>query len=240
MIDETNELLDSSTGILLHEMISTIEDELREGSASINRHDSFKEYFEIIFERSIDEIDDIEEAIQNDPSKIDLYSIIRQEISSAYDNYFGITFDDLDNVDLNGLYSVYKVVYLKFANFLHMYSLGKCILLGITPKKMYEDAQESVIKGASIDIADTLVGEYIVNEDEFTSENIALSLDKADPGNVDYLYVFGEPVDPEEDYLGEQPKVFIDNNAFRRRVKKEYSVSAFKYLLELLFRAKAI
>jgi hypothetical protein len=235
MRDEPGEIIDSPAGLLLHEMLATIEDELRDGSTLNERFDSFKKYFEAIFEIPIEDIDDTEELIQNDTELIDLYFAIRAGIAGSLDIYFGITFEDIYKVTMNDLYNIYQVVYLKFVQFLYMYALGKCI----GSKKMLKDAlkeAEDINIKENIEVSDTLVGNYIFDEDEFTSENIALALDRSDPGNLAYLYLFGEPIDPRNDVTGPMETVYIDNNAFRLRVKKEYLEASIKYILETIFR----
>jgi hypothetical protein len=235
MSDTPNELLDSSTGLILHEMLATIEDELREGSTLNERFDSFKSFFELIFDMSIDEIEDVEETIQNDNSLIDIYNEIRRSIAATLDNYFGITFEDLEKVYLENLYYIYQVVYLKYIQFLYMYAIGQCISQNKTTHEVFKEAEEAAVK-ENVEIADYMLGKYILDENEFTSENIAGILDKADPGNLAYLYLFGEPVDPKKINEGPLQTVYIDNNAFRLRIKKEYLNPGIKYCLETIFR----
>jgi hypothetical protein len=220
----------------LYEMIETIKDELRDGSTLKERPDSFKTYFEKLFNRSIDDIDDIEELISSNNTYINIYQIIRDELVKALDNYFGITFDDIEKVYLGNIYSIYNVVYIGFINFLCNYALGKGIEKGLDGEKIIKLANENNEKNA-IDIADSIVGEYISNEDEFNSDNIAKALNISDPGNEDYLYLFGESEGGIEDEIkiAELPNVIIDNNAFRLRVKYEYSQSGVKYLFETAF-----
>jgi hypothetical protein len=95
-------------------------------------------------------------------------------------------------------------------------------------RKALEEAIE-LNKTNAIDIADTLVGNFIMNENEFTQENIGRIVEYADPGNNGYRLLFNIDQDP-------LAKVAIDNDAFRLRVKKEYLHPAFKYLFELVFR----
>jgi hypothetical protein len=235
MRDEPGEIIDSPAGLLLHEMLATIEDELRDGSTLYERFDSFKKYFEAIFEVPIEDIDDVEELVQNNSEMIDLYYAIKAGITGSLDIYFGITFEDIDKVDMNDLYNIYQVIYLKFMQFLYMYALGKCIESGKTLSEALKEAEENNIKN-NIEVADSLVGNYILDENEFTSESIALALDRSDPGNLAYLYLFGEPVDPEHSVTGPLESVYINNNAFRLRVKKEYLDTSIKYILETVFR----
>jgi hypothetical protein len=223
---ETNEL-----SALVYEMVSIIGDELKYGSTLYDRYDSFKDYFEQIFDVSIDKIDDLEELISNQETKIEIYQILRNEIANIYDKYFGITFNDLDKTDLASLYTVYQVIYLGFVKLFCLYALGITTEKEITGKQLFKNAIEENKKSAT-DISDYIVGNLIMNEDEFTVENIAIALDKLDPGNVGYQYVFGEAG---SDGGVEQGEVIIDNNAFRLRVKAEYANPGMKYLFELVF-----
>jgi hypothetical protein len=216
---------------LLYEMIATIEDELKEGSTLNDRTDSFAYYYEKLFEQSIDNIEDIEEAIVNQIDKINIYQIIRNEVANIYDKYFGITFNDIDSVPLHHIYLIYQVIYVGFIKMLCFYALGKGLENEKDGNQLFKEAVE-VNRHHAIDIADYLVGNYIMNEDEFTAENIALALDKSDTGNVAYQYVFGEVINNTEVEVGD---VFIDNNAFRLRVKSEYNNPAMKQLFEIVF-----
>jgi hypothetical protein len=229
--EDEDDIENSNLSSLVYEMISTLEDELESGSSLNDRYDSFKEYFEKIFEIPIDKIDDIEELISSQDDKIQIYQILRNEIAHIYDKYFGITFNDLDEVDLLALYTIYQVIYLGFVKLLCYYALGKASSNGIGAKQLLKNAIEENKKNAT-DISDYIVGKFIMNEDDFTVENIALALNVSDPGNIGYLYVFGE-ADSEDNI--EQGKVFIDNNAFRLRIKAEYNNPAMKYLFELVF-----
>jgi hypothetical protein len=222
---------------LLYEMISTIEDEIRDGSTLNNRYDSFAYFFEQLFDVKITDIDSIEEIIQeadDKDEKIEIYTTIRNEIANIYDKYFGITFDDIERVHLNDIYIIYITIYLGFIDLLCNYAAGKAVEKGIGPYKLFIDAQKENIDKAT-DIADYIVGNYIMNEDEFTGENLAAALEIADPGNEGYLYLFGNSSGEEGYKEGEIQEVFIDNEAFRRRIKKEYLNPAVKYLIELVF-----
>jgi hypothetical protein len=218
----------------LYEMIATIRDELKEGSTLYERYDHFKYYFERVFDRSIDDIENIEELISGNATYIDIYTIIKDEMIKMFDNYFGITFDNTDKVYLEDIYAIYRVIYLGYVMFLCNYAFGKGIEKGLDGKQLLEKAI-TLNKEKAIDIADTLIGQYILNEDEFTSDNIAKALELSDPGNTDYIYLFGEAEIEENDTRLELPNVIINNEAFRLRIKYEYSSQAMKYLFEIIF-----
>jgi hypothetical protein len=219
----------SRDSIILYEMIDAIEYEAREGSTLANRYDSFKYYFENLFGVEIDKIDDIENVISGNRTYIEIYTVIRDEIINIYDKYFGITFEDNEKVDLSRLYMIYQIVYLEYLRLLCMFAIGKGIEQNIDAKKLYLNATENNQKNA-IDIADDLVGKYIVNEDEFTSENILSALEASDPGNEGYRYLFSGIYNEEVN-----SNVIINNEAFRRRIKMEYLHSGMKYLFELVY-----
>jgi hypothetical protein len=220
--------IDSS---LVYEMISDIDSELENGSSLYDRFDLFAFYYEKIFNQSIDKIDDLEELLANQEDKTKIYQILRNEIAHIYDKYFGITFDNLDSVTLATLYTIYQVIYLDFIKLLCFYAIGKGLEKGMNPDFVYKAAIEENKKEA-VDISDYIVGNYIMNEDEFTVENIALALDKSDPGNIGYMTVFGNVIQDDEVH---SEGVIIDNNAFRLRVKKEYNNPATKQLFEIVF-----
>jgi hypothetical protein len=237
-IYENQEEIDDDAN-LLYEMIATIEDELREGSTLFERHDSFKEYFEKLFNISIDNIELVEETISTNSDLIDSYNVLKDELIRSFDNYFGITFDNTDKVYLEDLYSIYRVVYLDYVRFLCNYALGKGIDLGITKHEIINNAIKANMS-ENIDISDAIIGQYILNEDEFNSDNIAKYLTLSDPGNIDYTYLFGEgesTLDKEDSGKNDMviSNVVINNEAFRLRVKYEYSNPAMKYLFELTF-----
>jgi hypothetical protein len=217
----------------LYEMVATLRDELCDGSTLFDRYDSFKDYFEKVFDQSIDHIDDIEELISSNATYIDIYTIIKDEMIKMLDTYFGITFDDTDKVYLSDLYSIYRVIYLGYVMLLYNYALGKGIEEGLNGKQMLEKAINAN-KEKAIDISDTIVGRYLYNEDEFTFENIAKALELSDPGNSDYLYLFGEAEGEDDKEIKLLPNVIINNEAFRLRMKYEYS-SSMKYLFEMVF-----
>jgi hypothetical protein len=217
--------------LLLHDMINILEYELREGSTLTNRNDSFKYYFENLFNVGIDKIDDIESTISNNQTFIEIYEVIKNELINIYDKYFGITFEDNDKVDLNELYTIYQVIYLEYLRFLCMFAIGKGIEQNIDAKTLYANAVENN-KNNAIDIADDLVGKYIVNEDEYNVDNILSALEASDPGNEGYRYLFSGIYNEEVD-----SNVIIDNDAFRKRIKMEYLFPSMKYAFELAFIA---
>jgi hypothetical protein len=220
-IYEDQEEVDKDSS-LLYEMIQTINDELRYGSTLIQREDSFKFFFESLFGCSIDSIDDIEEFINGKESYMEIYYTIRDELVHQYDNYFGIKFEDPQEVDLNQLYMIYQVVYLQFVNFLCMYALGVWIKKG---SKAIDELKINEI------IADVVVGNYIANEDEFIVDNIGEALSLSDPGNIAYGYLFGIDIN-----LPVLTDVAIDIDGFRARVKTEYSNQSIKSAFEYQFK----
>jgi hypothetical protein len=216
---------------LLSETIREIEREIQDGATIKDRFDSFGYYFESLFDLPVDEIDNIEELIQagDDEEKIEIYHVLKEELVNMYDKYFGIKFPDFDRVLLSELYTIYTVIYLGLVDLLCVYALGKAHQDKKTSgKKVLDDAIEQN-KTKAVDIADSLVGNYIMNEDEFTQENIGRVVEYVDPGNNGYRLLFNSDQDP-------LAKVAIDNDAFRLRIKKEYLHPAFKYLFELVFR----
>jgi hypothetical protein len=214
---------------LVYDMISIIEDELRYGSTLSDRFDSFKYHFEALFGVGIDKIDDMEDLISTNESYIEIYTVIRDGLINIYDKYFGITFEDNEKVYLNQLYTIYQVVYLGYINLLSAFALGKGMENKLTHKQILMNAIENN-KKTSVDVSDDIVGKYIMNEDEFTTENILAAIEIADPGNVGYRYVFGGIYNEEYD-----SNVIIDENAFRLRTKMEYLLPGVKYLFELVF-----
>jgi hypothetical protein len=206
---------------ILYEMLQVLDDELREGSTLSNRQDSFKFYFETLFGCSIDKIDEIEEIIisGNSETYIEIYYAIREELIKKYDKYFGIKFEDKDEVRLNELYMIYQVVYVGYISFLCMYAYGMC-LGGNTLNKD---------KGNGRLTANDIVGNYLANENEFIPDNIKYALDRSDPGNIYYGYLFGS--DSDEIFSN----VVLDSEAFRLRIKYEYDRESVKYIIELEF-----
>jgi hypothetical protein len=226
---EDQEEVDSNSS-LVYTMISVLEDEIGYGSTLHNRDDSFAYYFQMLFGYSINEIDKIEELIANKDSYIEIYNILREQIVHIYDKYFGIKFDDIDKIDLYHLYIIYQIVYLNYIQFLCMYALGKGIEQNLSGQQLLENALAEN-DAQAIDVTDSIVGKYIYNEDEFTIETIARALEASDPGNVGYQYLFGD-INQDIDYIA---PAIIDNEAFRLRVKYEYSQPGVKYLIELAF-----
>jgi hypothetical protein len=207
---------------ILYEMLQTIDDELREGSTLSERPDSFKYYFERLFGYPIDKIDDIEELISSNSGEtyIEIYNVIRDELVKKYDKYFGIKFEDPQEVALSQLYVIYFTVYVRYVNFLCMCGMG-VLIGGDTLNKEHSNSRIT---------ADDIIGNYLANEDEFTISNIGDALLLADPGNIDYSYLF----DTAEEG-GPYSNVVIDNEAFRLRVKYEYEKEGVRYLIELAF-----
>lgn len=213
--------MDLSTGNKLYgdinydisSMISDLELELKDGSISVFREDTFKNGFENIFNVPIDDIDDIEAQLQtesNSEEKIEIYKDLVLTIRGFFDTYFGITFDERSGevIDLNKLYMLYRVLYLNYIEFLSRCVYGRCR-----------------IENLSTDfINQRFVEETIEDENIFTSDNIQLWLNDADPGNEEYIYIFGSPETDEDDSenVDNTPEVCIDNFAFKARINKDF------------------
>jgi hypothetical protein len=217
---EDQEEVDRDSAIL-YEMMQVLDDELREGSTLSIRQDSFKLYFETLFGCPIEKIDEIEEIITTNGGEtyIEIYCAVRDELIKKYDKYFSIKFEDPEEVKLDQLYMIYQVVYVRYISFLCMYAYGMC-LGGNTLNKE---------KGNGRLTANDIVGNYLSNENEFIPENIKDALERSDPGNIYYGYLFGSDSD---DIFS---NVVLDSEGFRLRIKYEYDKESVKYLIELEF-----
>lgn len=194
-------------------MISDLELELKDGSVSVFREDSFKNGFENIFNAPIDKIDDIEAQLQTESDseeKIAIYNVLVSTIRGFFDTYFGITFDERSGevIDLNKLYMLYRVLYLNYIEFLSRCVYGRC-----RTEKLSTD-----------DIDQRFVEETINDENIFIADNIQIWLNDADPGNEEYIYIFGLPETEENDVanVDNTPEVCIDNFAFKARINKDF------------------
>jgi hypothetical protein len=230
------DLFDSTTGFILYEFYASIEDDIRDGSLAITRFDNFKKYFEMLFEKPVDTLDSLESEISNDEELVNYYEIIRNKLAYVYDTHFGISINDLENITLFNLYEIYQIIYLEFIQFLCIYAIGKIIISRKSPKKALEEA-ELINETESVGIADTLLGAYIFDEDEFSDENIITALEAADPGNELYKTLFGEAgqmykESPDAYRIPVISNIAVNNIAFRLKVKTEYLKPGMKDLIE--------
>lgn len=205
----------------------------------IVRNDTFKEGFENIFRLPIDQIDDVENIISDMPDSeaiVERYQFIADKLKVLYNRSWGISFFDGDGVviDLNKLYSIYRMLYVKFFTFISNCVAGRAKLLNLK----------------SIDVE--TVRQTVDDENEFTFENIRRWLNICDPGNEDYAYIFGE-YDP-SDYIDDKNlevndpnntpntfcEVIIDNDVFRTNLCSWLSVDRpeqLEYIGEIVNKA---
>lgn len=209
----------------LYEMLASIDLEIKNGSASENREDSFKIGFENLFGVPIENIDDIETIIQdrNDFRNVHtIYEQVRNEISSIYDKYMCVKFnyDNINrSVDLKELYSVYCVLYLDLFNW-----LGKVMayIIKKDPNTYSDFPKYSVIE------------DILMNEEDFNLDSIPKILSIMDPGNVDYNFVFGDVGDEFDINTPIVNSVSIDFDIMVNRIKRDLSLGAGVYNTELL------
>lgn len=200
----------------LYEMISNIELQVKHGDANFNREDFFQEGFEAIFGVDIDQIDNIEEIINN---RINsnwwqmIYTMIRDNIRSIFDNYLGVTStqDDINSsIDLNGLYTIYRVLVSQSLD-----TFGKVFAYIIAKTEdMFNLNRDSVFE-------DILKSAEYCNLDE-----IPKILAIMDEGNMDYEYVFGEVPDIDEESFAPQKKVAIDYDVYVKHLLNELRLGA--------------
>lgn len=180
--DETNLVQGNDLISDLYEMLASIETQVKYGDAVEIRPDKFKEGFENIFNVEIDKIDDIENLISDKPKIISIYKEICDGLIGIYDKYLGIKFnyDDINkSVDLQELYSVYRVMYLDILDW-------TAKVFAYIIKKNSE----------TFNLNNPFVFSDIVKcDDVFNLDTIPQILALMDPGNVDYTFVFGEVPD---------------------------------------------
>lgn len=194
--------------------IYNIEQDLCYKSPINNDVDHFKEGFENVFGISIDLINDVEEIIQNGSDreeKINVYSEIVEKFKSFFSKSYGITFDNGDGtiIDLNKLYTLYRVLYLK-SDVLFKYCVAGRFI------DMYSKREESYV-----DLDKTPSTQFIFNtigdSNEFTVDNIRKWLFISDPGNEEYEWIFGKYLptdDDKQDDVEGSLEVYIDNDMF--------------------------
>lgn len=190
----------------------------------------FKEGFEAVFGISVEDIDGVEEQLTNienadlRENKIQLYHDLVEKIKQMYDTYLGITFDEQPTtiIDMNKLYMVYRTIYVNFTKFIRDCVIGRCTKENIPFKD--EDGN----------IFNSVIQQTVGDENVFTDENIREWLFIADPGNIEYEYVFGKfipNIDDETDASGIDglTEVCINNDAFRKYINSEfrYAVANF-------------
>lgn len=212
--DETNLMQGNDLVSDLYEMIASIETQIHYGDASEIRYDAFKDGFENLFSVDFDKIDDIETIISDQPKMVSIYNDVRDGIVSILDKYLGIKFnyDGINRtVDLQELYTTYKVMYLDVMDW-----TGKVFAYII--KKNPE----------SFDLKNPNVWIDLVKcEEEFNLDTIPQILALMDPGNADYEFVFGEVPDTlNSDYTAPFQAVTIDFGVFITHFLNELKLGA--------------
>ena len=200
----------------LYEMLASIENQIHYGDTAENRTDSFKIGFENLFAVDIDKVDDIENMISernNAGQLVSIYNEIRNGVKSIYDKYLGIKFnyDDINNsVDMQGLYSVYKVMYL---------DIFDCMA------KVFAYMNKSNPDVYDLNRPDVW-DDFLGNVEDFNLDSIPKILSVMDPGNMDYEYVFGEVPEINSDVMVYLNKVSIDFDVFVKHFKMELRLGA--------------
>lgn len=194
--------------------IYNIEQDLCYKSPINNTVDNFKEGFENVFGISIDKIDDVEEIIQNGSDreeKVNIYSEIVEKIKSFFSKSYGITFDNGDGtiIDLNKLYTLYRILYLKSDILFKYCVVGRFIDMYSKYEEQYFDSDKN--------LSTQFVLNTIGDSNEFTVDNIRKWLFISDPGNEEYEWIFGKYLptdDDKQDDVEGSLEVYIDNETF--------------------------
>ena len=198
----------------ISDFIYNVEQDLCYKSPINNTVDNFKEGFENVFGISIDQIDNVEEIIQNGSDreeKVNIYSEIVEKIKSFFSKSYGITFDNGDGtiIDLNKLYTLYRILYLKSDILFKYIVAGRFI-------DMYTKHEEQYV-----DLDKTPTTQFVFNtigdSNEFTIDNIRKWLFISDPGNEEYEWIFGKYLptdDDKQDDVEGSLEVYIDDNTF--------------------------
>lgn len=227
-VEDDNDL-DGVVGSMVYEMLATIEDEFRDGSCQRLRDDTFAIAIEGIFGIPVDELDDLEEKINGDDKKIEFYDTIKSGIRNLFDKYYGITFED--KVDLNKLHDVYHTVYVDFFDLLTTYGIGTEIYNNrendVTVNDFVNTAKAQAKKHNTY-LSVVIIGNKLADENSFTLDQVTEALFTVDPGNAVHEYIFGQLAASDEsldshDNLIASPEVFIDVEAFRRRLLSEFN-----------------
>jgi len=216
----------------IYESLSKIEFDLKDGDTRHNRIDNFALLFESAFNLSIDQVDDIESLLMEKSGDeqemlLNVYSIIRDGVVHFLDLYWGVEFN-YDGVnskpDLNNAYSCYRVF---FTDILNWVAKVFAYLISKYPSD-YNDFFEDKNRFFDDIVNDTY---------RFNLDSIPSILSIMDPGNADYIYVFGKiPDDVGDDGMYLNPDVGIDWSVFTKRLMREInlgnSVANREYLRE--------
>lgn len=204
----------------IYDSLSKIELDLKDGDTRHNRIDNFTLLFENAFNLSIDQVDDVESLIMDKSGDeqemlLNVYTIVRDGLVHFLDLYWGVNFnyDGVNsNPDLNNVYSCYRVFFIDILNWV---SKVFAYLISKYPNE-YGDFFED--KNRFFD--------DIVNDAyRFNLDSIPSILSIMDPGNEDYLYVFGRiPDDVGDDGMYLNPDVSVDWKAFIGRLMKEINL----------------
>lgn len=204
----------------IYDSLSKIELDLKDGDTRHNRIDNFTLLFENAFNLSIDQVDDVESLIMDKSGDeqemlLNVYTIVRDGLVHFLDLYWGVNFnyDGVNsNPDLSDVYSCYRVFFIDILNWV---SKVFAYLISKYPNE-YGDFFED--KNRFFD--------DIVNDAyRFNLDSIPSILSIMDPGNEDYLYVFGRiPDDVGDDGMYLNPDVSVDWKAFIGRLMKEINL----------------
>lgn len=204
----------------IYDSLSKIELDLKDGDTRHNRIDNFALLFESAFNLSIDQVDDVEDLIMDKSGDeqemlLNVYTIVRDGLAHFLDLYWGVNFnyDGVNsNPDLNNVYSCYRIFFIDILNWV---AKVFAYLISKYPNE-YGDFFED--KNRFFD--------DIVNDAyRFNLDSIPSILSIMDPGNSDYLYVFGKiPDDVGDDGMYLNPDVSIDWSAFISRLMKEINL----------------
>lgn len=204
----------------IYDSLSKIELDLKDGDTRHNRIDNFTLLFENAFNLSIDQVDDVESLIMDKSGDeqemlLNVYTIVRDGLVHFLDLYWGVNFnyDGVNsNPDLSDVYSCYRVFFIDILNWV---SKVFAYLISKYPNE-YGDFFED--KNRFFD--------DIVNDAyRFNLDSIPSILSIMDPGNEDYLYVFGRiPDDVGDDGMYLNPDVSVDWKAFICRLMKEINL----------------
>ena len=155
---------------------------------------------------------------------ISIYKDICDGLISTYDKYLGVKFnyDDINrSVDLQELYSVYKVMYLDIMDW-----TGK-VFAHIIKK----NPETFDLKNPNV------FADLVKCNEEFNLDTIPQILALMDPGNVDYNFVFGEVPDTlNSDYTSQFQPVTIDFDVLVIHFLNELNLGAGIVNTEILLK----
>lgn len=231
-------IADTDLGNDLYEFVSSVKEDLRDYITNgdvIEKKDNFKEGYEQAIGLPITLIDDVEEKMDSD-DKQNIYIQIRNSIANAFNQYFGITFDDTSyEVDLNILYITYKFIFLELYKNLFNSYIGY-LIINKKIKDFYKEGDEYYHAQKA--------KELFMNEYEFTSEIMGTYLLITDSGNVDYISMFGEIISIEDEeskelnYSCSGGRLIFDNNFFHTFLSKICENENFIDNMYYLFKTK--